>query len=233
MAKYPVLSLVIAIACSLLCFKIEHATCASYILTEDLDPEPHVDLNQPVYDEPTPDDLDMGSSANCCSNSTCIFDMIQDALLDSPEFGHIKRLVLFTSGGPPDFIPINVQVLWTEVVNGTPWHNKCNISYVWGGTPAKAVFGPVQDIFPTPSMYSLILALISLVEEAITPEDFVSHEKEKINAQIQEERGTVILNISHTCISNSPENNLTTFNKTIRMYIQEALHVVSLLRVSI
>ena len=108
-----------------------------------------------------------------------------------------------------------------------------SIFYVWGATPAKAVFGPVQDIFPIPSIYSAILALISLVEEALTPEDFVIHEKKKIDIQLQEESGTVILDIRHTCISISTENNLTTLSQSIQMYIKESLLVVRLLCVSI
>ena len=230
MVKYPVLGLVIAIACSLLCFKIEYATCASYILTEDLNPEPHVDLNKPVYAEATHEDLDMDSIADCCSNSTCIYDMVVDALQGSPEFDDIKTLVLFTSGGPRYFIPINVQVLWNEIINGEPMNQSYNTSYVWGATPAKAVFGPIQDLFPTPSMYSLILALLSLLEEVLTSEDFAigSHQNENIHDRLQAERWTVVLDISHTCISISTENKLTTLNQTIQMYVKQALQLVSL-----
>ena len=231
MVKYPVLSVVIAIVCSLLCFKIEYATCASYILTEDLHPEPHVDLNQPVYAEATHEDLDMDSSANCCSNCTCIYDMVVDALQGSPEFDHIKSLVLFTSGGPRDFIPINVQVLWTEIIKGKKMNQGYNAAYVWGGTPAKAVFGPIQDLFPISSINSAILRFVSWAEEKITSIEFSigSHPNEKNNDRLQAEHWTVVLDISDTCISISTENNLTTLNQTIQMYVKQALQLVSLL----
>ena len=226
MTKYPVLSIVIPVMCSLLCFKIDHVTCASYILTEN--PEVHVDLNKPIS-ERTSDDSYVASSAYCCSNATCIYSMVASALQDSQEFDQIRSLVLVSNAEPPDFLPIKVQVFWTEAINGRAMIQSHNLSYVWGGTPAKAVFGPVQDIFPTPSMYSVILAIVSLVEEAITPKELVGLQAENINARLQEEHHTVILNISHTCISNSTKMNPKTLNLTIQMCIKEALKLVSLL----
>ena len=154
MTSCPTLSIVIPILCGLLCFNTKCVSCASYILIEN--PESDEDLLKPISNG-TPDDLYVESSANCCSNANCIHDMVAKALQESSEFDHIKSLLLVNNGGPPDFIPIEVQVSWREVISNSTTNQSNNVSYVWGVTPAKAVFGPVQDIFPTPSMYSVLL----------------------------------------------------------------------------
>lgn len=224
MAMPPALSIVIAIVCSLLYFKIEYVACASYILTENH--KAQVDLNEPIS-ESVPDYKYAAGSANCCSNATCIYDMVANALQDSQELNHIRSFLFVNRGQPPDFLPIKIQVLWTKEVNGEAKNQTNNMSYVWGGTTAKAVFGPVQDIFPKPSLYNVFLTIVSLVEEAIVPKELVVPQPEKVNARLQEENETVVLNIRHTCISNSMEMKSDTLNLTIQRVIKEALQQVS------
>ena len=225
MTACPTLSIVVPVLCGLLCFNIECVSCASYILHKN--PESDGDLHEPISDS-TPDDLYVNSSPNCCSNASCIYDMVANALQQSPEFDYISSLMLINNGGPPDFIPIEVQVSWREVTNDTTTNQSSNISYVWGVTAAKAVFGPVQDIFPTPSMYNVLLAMLSVVEEAIIPKELISPQADKINTRLQEEHESIILDLSHTCISYSRQMNAKTLNLTIQMCIEEALQLVSL-----
>lgn len=44
-----------------------------------------------------------------------------------------------------------------------------NYSYVWGGNPTYATFGPVQEFFQSVILFDPIIKLVALIEQWFTP----------------------------------------------------------------
>lgn len=114
---------------------------------------PLVNLNAPAsfrqQQEAKDSDSQSYSSNDCCSDVSCLYNAIIDGFELSKDFKNLGNLLYMNSGRPPDFVMIDVQVLWSEY-NASAGHsdNKSMTSkYIWAETSAKAVFGPVQQLF--------------------------------------------------------------------------------------
>lgn len=136
--------MLIALFGSLACLEIEYVECASYILIEN--PDVPVNLNEPIS-ESNADQVQDTNINLCCSNTSCIYDMVEKALKHSKEFASLKNILSIYNYGErlPDIILIDVQAIWTEYDNSTQamldhiyTHN---MSYIhMGGNSTQSIF---------------------------------------------------------------------------------------------
>lgn len=208
MTRHIGLNMLMVIFCSLVYFKIECVECASYILEEN--PDVHINLNKPISESKVDQQQD-ADIAHCCSNISCIYDTVEKGLKFSQGFENLKEHVLIDSESVPDFILIDVHVTWTkfESTTGTLLNQMDNMSYIWGETQIKAVFGPVQDVFQSVPLFSGVLSTLALIEQSIISKELVTHNSENLEAWTVEKNQSITLNISDTCISEELKQELS------------------------
>lgn len=224
MARLLGLCTLIALFGSLVCLEIEcEERRPSYIIVENT--ELNINLDEPVSES----NADQPQDANitlCCSNTTCIYDMVEEGLKSSQDFVSLSNLMFISGARLPDFILIDVHVMWTEYDNGTGTtsDHTHSMSYIWGETPVKAVFGPIQDLFQSISLFNAMLTTLALIEQSILPDELLSLSNEKLEDWTIERNQDITLNISGTCISISPK--LKEPNKALNISIVEILKQV-------
>lgn len=231
MAGHIGLSTLMVIFGSLVCLEIECVQCASYTQVKD----PKLDMNlKRLVSRSDPVQVQDVNSTLCCSNSSCIYDMVVERMRSSQGFKSLTNILFMSGERFPDFILMDVRVIWKEYNSSTGTMSNLNntMQYILGETPVKAVFGPVQDLFQDITSFNPLLVGLALAEEVLVPDELLTASSQKLEAWKVKGKQSITLDISDTCISNSLTLNepnkalnasvvavLKQVRKTIKMYM--------------
>ena len=98
-------------------------------------------------------------------------------------------------------------------------------SYVWGGNPTYAAFGPAQEFLQSVILFDPIVKLVALLEQWFVLKENLN--EDYLEDWVHEHNQTLTVDISGIlCISDSHPFNKT-LNDTLKLVMAEALTEVS------
>ena len=165
--------------------------------------------------------------SNCCANFSCMYHLINDGFKESKELKTLGDLIYLSGDEIPTFIPVKVNLTWTECKLNTSTVKKVSKkwSYVWGRNPTYATFGPVQEFFQSVILFDPVFKLVALLEQGLVP--IVHLREDHLEDCAIEHDQTLTVDISGmTCISQADILKQPLVD-TVSLVTEEALATVS------
>ena len=161
--------------------------------------------------------------SSCCSNFSCMYDLVIDGLRASEEFEARGNMIYLSGDEIPVFIPIQVNLTWKECCQNTSEITPqfMNYSYIWGRNPTYAAFGPVQEFIQSVVLYDIIIKSVALLEQwFVLKKDLKG---DHLEDWVTEHNQTLTIDISGLlCISDLHVFNVS-INDTLQLVTAKAL----------
>ena len=170
--------------------------------------------------------------SKCCTNFSCMYNLIVNGLRESEEFEALGNLLYLSGDEKPVFIPINVNLEWSQCFHNTseikPQSNSS--SYIWGANATYAAFGPAQEFFQSDILFDAIIKAVSLLEQWRIPK--LATINDQLEDWVMEHDQTLTVNISDLmCVSDIHTLNQSLAD-TLSFVTAEALTKVSVYAVT-